>query len=303
MTDNAGNQIGTTVKYPPFGETRLGSVPTDKLFTGQRLDGTGLYYYNARYYDPTIGRFISADTIIPNPANPQCFNRYSYCLNNPLKYTDPSGKYVEIEGMDISTTPTWMFGMFMTTASISTQKNVAATVHTYVKFRELSPVTAHMAWTMEQSTIYTININVDAKTAVNEGNYWTAVVPTDSGYTLSLNPEMFSPVTAPVIGAGTMFFNAVDTGILNTQPNYDIGSAIWEETVGEVLSINNKVEAVVNIIEYFYQTKTNNPLISGLDVAASSSIPLYDFFSNLIRQKDYYDSLMISTNTPYPFRR
>jgi len=59
--------------------------------TGQRLDSTGLYYYNARYYDPTIGRFISPDTIIRDPANPQCFNRYSYCLNNPLKYTDPSG--------------------------------------------------------------------------------------------------------------------------------------------------------------------------------------------------------------------
>jgi RHS repeat-associated protein len=77
--------------YLPFGETRSGSLPTDKLFTGQRLAGTGLYYYNARYYDATIGRFISPDTVIPNPANPQCFNRYSYVLNNPLKYTDPSG--------------------------------------------------------------------------------------------------------------------------------------------------------------------------------------------------------------------
>jgi RHS repeat-associated protein len=66
-------------------------VPTDKKFTGQELDGTGLYYYGARYYDPTIGRFISADTIIPNPTDTQAFNRYSYCLNNPLKYIDPSG--------------------------------------------------------------------------------------------------------------------------------------------------------------------------------------------------------------------
>jgi hypothetical protein len=38
-----------------------------------------------------IGRFISADSIIPNLADPQSLNRYSYCLNNPLKYTDPSG--------------------------------------------------------------------------------------------------------------------------------------------------------------------------------------------------------------------
>jgi RHS repeat-associated protein len=84
MTNNSGSQIGTKVKYLPFGGTRAVNVPTDKLFTGQRPDATGLYYYNARYYDATIGRFISADTVIQSPANPQCFNRFSYCINNPL---------------------------------------------------------------------------------------------------------------------------------------------------------------------------------------------------------------------------
>jgi YD repeat-containing protein len=57
MTNTSGAQVGTTVKYLPFGETRSGTVPTDKLFTGQRLDDTGLYYYNARHYD--------ADTTMP----------------------------------------------------------------------------------------------------------------------------------------------------------------------------------------------------------------------------------------------
>jgi len=92
MTDSLGTQVGSTVKYLPFGESRATiDIPTDKLFTGQRLDSTGLYFYNARYYDPTIGRFISADTIVPYPSDPQSFNRYSYCRNNPLKYVDPSG--------------------------------------------------------------------------------------------------------------------------------------------------------------------------------------------------------------------
>jgi RHS repeat-associated protein len=62
-------------------------------FTGQRLDSTGLYYYGARYYDPGIGKFISADTIVPDPANPQSLNRYACCLNNPLKYIDPTGHW------------------------------------------------------------------------------------------------------------------------------------------------------------------------------------------------------------------
>jgi RHS repeat-associated protein len=90
ISDSSGNQIAY-ISYFPFGVTRAGSVPTDKKFTGQRLDSSGLYYYGARYYDPSIGRFISSDSIMSNPANPQALNRYSYVWNNPLKYYDSSG--------------------------------------------------------------------------------------------------------------------------------------------------------------------------------------------------------------------
>jgi hypothetical protein len=50
---------------------------------------------NARYYVAEIGRFASADTIVPDPLNPQSFNRYAYVLNNPLKFADPSGHCAE----------------------------------------------------------------------------------------------------------------------------------------------------------------------------------------------------------------
>jgi len=50
-----------------------------------------LYDYGARFYDPALGRFISADTVVPGAGNPQALNRYAYVLNNPLKYTDPTG--------------------------------------------------------------------------------------------------------------------------------------------------------------------------------------------------------------------
>jgi RHS repeat-associated protein len=90
----SGAQSGN-IKYFPYGATRSGAVSTAYRFTGQRLDdSTGLYYYGARYYDAALGRFISADTIVPNPSNPQSLNRYSYVLNNPLRYTDPTGHMV-----------------------------------------------------------------------------------------------------------------------------------------------------------------------------------------------------------------
>ena len=75
-TDNSGAEV-STVNYMPFGSTRAvtGTLDTDKLFTGQRLDDTGLYYYGARYYDATIGRFISADPLIPSLSNSQAWNR------------------------------------------------------------------------------------------------------------------------------------------------------------------------------------------------------------------------------------
>jgi RHS repeat-associated protein len=99
VTSDVSVSLVGSIKYFPFGDCRnsTGAISTDKLFTGQRLDSTGLYYYGARYYDASIGRFISPDTIVPSPANPQSLNRYSYCLNNPLKYVDPSGHNIDPE--------------------------------------------------------------------------------------------------------------------------------------------------------------------------------------------------------------
>ncbi|MCB9139738.1 MAG: hypothetical protein H6642_15455 [Caldilineaceae bacterium] len=69
----------------------LDTVRTDRRFTGQQLDGSGLYYYNARYYDPEIGHFISPDTIVPDPTSVFGYNRYMYAMGNPLAFVDPSG--------------------------------------------------------------------------------------------------------------------------------------------------------------------------------------------------------------------
>jgi|GEM_PF-4530997 len=95
ITDATGT-LKQLLEYTPYGSVKLnqGNIDLSHKFTGQRLDDTtGLYFYNARYYDHTCGRFISADSIVQNPSNPQTFNRYSYAGNNPVVFVDPSGNF------------------------------------------------------------------------------------------------------------------------------------------------------------------------------------------------------------------
>ncbi len=94
MTLTASAGITGELRYKAYGETRYtyGSPSTKYRFTGQREESsTGLYFYSARWYDAVLGRFVQADTIVPEPGNPQALNRYSYVLNNPLRYSDSDG--------------------------------------------------------------------------------------------------------------------------------------------------------------------------------------------------------------------
>jgi len=96
-TDANGVKIGE-LRYTPYGGTRYtwGATPTDHRFTDQQeLAALGLYDYGARMYSPSLGRFLSADTIVPNHANPQLFNRYSYAGNNPVLHNDPTGHCID----------------------------------------------------------------------------------------------------------------------------------------------------------------------------------------------------------------
>jgi RHS repeat-associated protein len=93
-----GGSVAGATRYLPYGAIRWesGLWSTDRRFTGQRWEqGLGLYDYRARFYDPTLGRFLQPDPIVPEPGNPQALNRYAYVYNNPLRYTDPSGHVVD----------------------------------------------------------------------------------------------------------------------------------------------------------------------------------------------------------------
>jgi RHS repeat-associated protein len=81
--------------FGPWGNTRNAASPLNgdsRGFTGhEHLAELGLIHMNGRIYDPVIGRFLQADPIVQAPHNAQSHNRYSYVVNNPLSFTDPSG--------------------------------------------------------------------------------------------------------------------------------------------------------------------------------------------------------------------
>jgi len=86
------------VRYKAWGETRYtyGTTPTSQRYTGQREESSlGLYWYASRWYSASLSRFVSPDSIIPQPGNPQAWDRYSYVFSNPVRYTDPSGHFSE----------------------------------------------------------------------------------------------------------------------------------------------------------------------------------------------------------------
>lgn len=83
-------------EYDPWGKVvkSVGNTDPTHRFTGQELDPeSGIHYYGGRYYDQNLARFISPDPFIQEPDNPQNLNRYSYVLNNPQGYIDPSGYF------------------------------------------------------------------------------------------------------------------------------------------------------------------------------------------------------------------
>lgn len=95
-----GTLSGTpqTTGYDPWGNINAGK--SDSLYIGRGFTGHehlpwfGLINMNARLYDPTLGRFLSPDPYVQAPDMPQNFNRYSYCLNNPLAYIDKDGESI-----------------------------------------------------------------------------------------------------------------------------------------------------------------------------------------------------------------
>ena len=91
----ARRQPGTGNELTEAQRTGFDACRTTRGFTGhETVDALGVVHMNGRIYDPALARFLQADPFVQFPADVQSWNRYSYVLNNPLAYTDPSGHFV-----------------------------------------------------------------------------------------------------------------------------------------------------------------------------------------------------------------
>lgn len=103
-TDHQGNVLAQTdengaiireVDYKPYGQGTLDGPTAGPAFTGHVFDeDSGLQYMQARYQDPSTGRFLSTDPVTTAAGNVFNFNRYAYANNNPVVNIDPDGRTV-----------------------------------------------------------------------------------------------------------------------------------------------------------------------------------------------------------------
>jgi len=132
ISDDAGNPV-SRVEFTAFGDRLPGSSTftdgaaiTDTFgFNGKRQDPTTFAYFEARYYDPRIGRFLSPDTVIPGE-QPQALNRYAFAFNNPISNSDPSGH----DPVTAAAVATDIIGAAVTSEQIITATSILGTVMT-----------------------------------------------------------------------------------------------------------------------------------------------------------------------------
>lgn len=99
LLDMSGN-VAVSYDYDAFGNIKgqTGTADNPIRYAGYQYDEeSGLYYLNARYYDSVTARFLTEDTYTGQKNDPLSLNLYTYCVNNPIMYTDPSGHRVAVQ--------------------------------------------------------------------------------------------------------------------------------------------------------------------------------------------------------------
>jgi RHS repeat-associated protein len=139
LTTDGGGKVVHEARYLPYGQVRWeqGGGVTDFGFTDQRNKADfGFMDFNARYYAPGLGMFISPDTIAPDPTHGYDYNRYLFVRGNPLKYNDPSGH----DGCLVTESGSWDCPQQSDTQTINIDSGLTADPATLTGETEYGPI-------------------------------------------------------------------------------------------------------------------------------------------------------------------
>jgi len=156
-----------------------------------------------------------------------------------------------------------------------------------------------MAWTMETDTEHVVNI-----TTGQTDTHWAVVNQNDKHYDLVFHEETFKQYGLPEDGKNFVFFDAINTKILDTGVNFNKFEAAMEFFSND---LPNKVAIPLDVIDYIYQVTKNHesPLTVAIDKGIGY-IPVINYinslFGNLADQQNAHDQYMIINGQPYPFR-
>ena len=197
------------------------------MYIGKLLDTTtNLYYYGARFYDSSIGRFITADTNMGSTSDPQSLNRYIYARDNPMSLVDPTGHMFTYSGGGESGGNTVQpqpppVQTVTTTVTTSTVQTFTATTTTYITG---SNGVVTMTTTTTTTTVVTVSSTTTTKSV--QGGAVISSSSTTLGsrqvYQSTTTNVQLSRPGEPVIGAGsTLPYDALSSQYNGADEQYN----------------------------------------------------------------------------------
>ena len=236
----------------------------DRGYTGhEHIPAFGLINMNGRCYDHVMSSFLSVDAYVQSPDNSQNFNRYAYCLNNPLKYTDPSGEFMYEDGDLVC-----IFAPFGRIRPMATEQGT--------RWRTYYSLTDHLG-------------NVRAEFVAHDSGQPELVQQTDYypfGYTLRRNDFGSQHPNRRLFGGKEL---QPETLAGNTLDWYDFEARMYDPVIGRFLTTDPMAEKYFSLTPYGYCV--NNPMNyidpSGKDVEISID---KENKTILVRANFYYNS-------------
>ena len=279
ILNNSGSVV-VTYTYDTWGKvTSIGGSLSSTIgelnpfrYRGYYYDSeTGLYYLNARYYDPEVGRFVSADSLMSTGQGVLGNNMYSYCLNNPVKHKDSNGRYVD--SIDFEIGGAFFLGLYVcfayntdgTDSNISFSLGVIGTTNPCVYMsagNTFFPREDMLAGDVEgyggsiQGTYgsllagsagmaFTKDGDLGVTTSANVGKGWMVYIPASmevrAGYTWIIAKDSY-----PLIGLVSTNFDTVGVSTYNIigNPNYVLPTQSITTTSNFTKMLLNRLSSV-----------------------------------------------------------